>query len=126
MLAGMDEERRRLHGQGWTIPASQLKYGEEPRAAARRIGEEILQIRGMTYSEPRVETDLYEPRRFPGRVHYDIWFLVDGTPPKGRSLKTPPWYAELAPRDPKTPPAAGYSRGPEGVVVTLPSPLPRP
>jgi len=116
-LSGLDEERRRVHGRGWTIPASQVKYGEDPRAAAERVAEEILQIRGMTFSEPRAEVDLYEPKRFPGRMHYDVWFLVDGTPPKGWSLRVPPWYAELAWRDPKTMPATEYARGHEDVVA---------
>lgn len=68
-FAGLDKTRRRVHGAGWTIPASHLKYGEDPRAAARRIAEEILEIPGMAFSEPRVEVDVYEPKRFPGNLH---------------------------------------------------------
>lgn len=116
-LAGMDEERRRVHGRGWTIPASHLKYGEDPRDAGRRIGEGILGIRGMTYSEPRVEVDLYEPKRFPGRLHYDIWFLVGGTPTTGTEVTILPWYAELGWHDPRTTPATAYARGHEDVVA---------
>jgi len=123
-LAGLDESRRRIHGRGWTIPASQLRYGEDPRAAARRIAEDILQIRGMTFSEPLSEVDLYEPKRFPGQLHYDIWFLVDGTPPKGWTMTPPPWYADLAWRDPKTTPASEYARGHEDVVARWLEPRP--
>ena len=115
-LAGLDETRRQVHGSGWTIPASHLKYGEDPRAAARRIGEEVLQILGMTYSEPRVEVDLYEPKRFPGILHYDVWFLVDATSPRDWELRVPPWYAELAWHDPRTLPAPDYARSHEDVV----------
>lgn len=116
-LAGLDEERRRTHGMGWTLPARQLRYGEDPRDAARDIGEEILQIRGMRYSEPRVETDLYEPRRFPGQLHYDVWFLVDAVPPRGARPEVPPWYRELDWKDPRSLAAADYARSHEDVVA---------
>jgi len=115
-LAGLDEERRRVHSAGWTIPASQLKYGEDPRAAAKRVGEEILALRGLAYSEPRVEVDLYEPKRFPGRLHYDVWFLVDATLPPRARISVPPWYAHLEWQDPRTLPAPAYARSHEDVV----------
>jgi len=124
-LAGLDASRRKIHSAGWTIPASQLKYGEDPRTAARRIAEEILQIRAMTFSEPRAEVDLYEPKRFPGKLHYDVWFLVDGVPPKGWAPRAPPWYGELAWRDAKTVPASAYARGHEDVVARWLEPRPR-
>ena len=116
-LAGLDAERVKVHGRGWTLPARQLKYGEDPRVAARSIGEEILQIPGMAYGEPRVETDLYEPKRFPGALHYDVWFLVDATPPKGHTLEVPPWYAELAWHDPRAVPPEAFGRSHEDVVA---------
>jgi len=116
-LAGLDPERVKVHGRGWTIPASQLKYGEDPRDAARRVGEEVLQIRGMAYSEPRVEVDLYEPRRFPGELHYDLWFLVNAEPPGGYELAVPPWYAELAWHDPRAGPTEAYARDHQDVVA---------
>lgn len=116
-LAGLDPERVRVHSQGWTIPASQLKFGEDPRAAARRIAEEILRIPTMRFSEPRVETDFYEPKRFPGRMHYDVWFLVDAIPHDGVKLEIPPWYAELEWHDPRAVPASEYARGHEDVVA---------
>ena len=37
-LAGLDANRRRANAGGWILPASHLKFGEEPRAAARRVG----------------------------------------------------------------------------------------
>ncbi len=116
-LAGLDPERWRAHGAGWTIPASQLKYGEDPRDAARRIGEDVLGVRGIAYSEPRAEVDLYEPKRFPGRLHYDVWFLVDGALPREARIERPSWYAALEWHDPRTLPAAEYARGHEDVVA---------
>jgi len=116
-LAGLDPERWRVHGARWTIPASQLTYGEDPRDAARRIGETILEIPGMTYSEPRVEVDVYEPKRFPGRLHYDIWFLIDGALPKASRVARPSWYSALEWKDPRILPATDYARGHEDVVA---------
>jgi hypothetical protein len=116
-LTGLDQGRRRAHGGGWTIPASQLRFGEDPRDAGRRIGGEMLRIPGMAYSEPRVEVDRYEPRRFPGRDHYDIWFLIDAEPPADSPVLTPPWFTELAWKDPRTLPAAEYARSHEDVVA---------
>ncbi|TLZ50814.1 MAG: NUDIX hydrolase [Methanobacteriota archaeon] len=115
-LAGLDGDRRRAHGKGLTVPASHLKYGEDPRDAAKRVGEEVLGIGGMTYTEPRIEVDLYEPKRFSGRLHYDMWFLVDATLSKPHALAAPPWYAELGWYDPTTMPAGAYARGHEDVV----------
>ncbi len=49
-LAGMESKRVRANAGGWTIPASHLKFGEDPRDAARRIGEEILTLdKGLVY-----------------------------------------------------------------------------
>ena len=115
-FTGLDQDRWRTHGKGWTIPASQLKYGEDPRDAARRIGEQILEIPGMRYSEPRVEVDFYPPKWAPGEMHYDIWFLVDASPPKDYELRVPAWYSELGWHDPRSLPGTAYARGHEDVV----------
>lgn len=115
-LTGLDEGRRRAHGKGWTLPASHLKYGEDPRDAARRVAREVLGLADLTFTEPRVETDLYVPARFPELGnHYDVWFLVDAE--VDRDVPTPPWYAELAWHDPGALPPDAYARGHEDVVT---------
>ncbi|MBI4416356.1 MAG: NUDIX hydrolase [Euryarchaeota archaeon] len=116
-LTGLDADRRRRHGRGWTIPASHLKFGEDPRVAARRVGEQVLRLPGLTYGEPRVEVDLYDPARAPGQPHFDLWFLVDAIPPRDFFLEGPPWYADLGWFDPKTTPPTFYARGHEDVVA---------
>lgn len=116
-LAGLDPARRQSHSQGWTIPARQVKFGEDPRDAARHVGEVILGIRGLRYSEPRVEVDLYPPAWDPGRLHYDVWFFVDALPPKTWQLHVPPWYAELAWQEPRRVPDKDYARGHQDVVA---------
>lgn len=127
-LAGLDASRRKANAGGWIIPASHMKFGEDPRASARRVGEELLQIPGMTYSEPRVETDFYPAKFAAGKMHYDIWFLVDAVPPSSWRVKAPPWFAELAWQDPRTLPASAYARAHEDVVARWlePRTAPRP
>ena len=124
-LAGLDASRRQRFGVGWTVPGSHLKFGEEPRAAARRVGEEILQIRGMTYTEPRVESDAYPAAFAGGKLHYDVWFFVDATLPRGWQPQAPPWYAALAWQDPRTLQATEYARGHEDVVARWLQPRPQ-
>ncbi len=116
-LAGLDPERVRNYGRGWTVPARQLKIGEDPRDTARSIGEEILGFPGLAYSEPRVEVDYYEPSFAPGLRHYDVWFFVEATAPVSLSMRTPPWYRELAWRDPRSVSDAEYGRGHQDVVA---------
>ncbi len=72
---------------------------------------------GMRLSEPRVGTDLYEPKRSPGRMHYDVWFLVGAVPADDLTLDIPPWYAELAWHDPRALSAAEWARGHEDVAA---------
>ena len=99
------------------MPASHLKFGEDPREAARRVGEGALGIPGLRYSEPRSEVDFYPSKMVPGEMHYDIWFFVDGAPPKDYEIRVPPWYTELSWRDPRAVPATDYARGHEDVVA---------
>jgi ADP-ribose pyrophosphatase YjhB (NUDIX family) len=96
-FSGMDDKRIRANGQGWTLPGRHLKFGEDPRAAARHIGEEILLLdRDLPYPEPRVATFLYEPAIAPGEKHYDVDFLFEIPLGKSGELRTPPWYETLA------------------------------
>lgn len=118
-LAGLDEGRRRAHGRGWTVPASHLKYGEDPREAARRVAEEILGLRDLRPGEPRVETEVGVPARFPKLgPHHDVWFFVeaDWPGPDGPPAR-PPWYADLAFLDPDALRPGDYGRSHEDVVA---------
>jgi ADP-ribose pyrophosphatase YjhB (NUDIX family) len=96
-LCGMESRRVRANAGGWTIPASHLKFGEDPREAARRIGQEILLIdRGIVCSEPCVKTFLYAPAAAPAERHFDVLFLFDLPVEGGVEIVTPPWYEALA------------------------------
>lgn len=116
-LAGLDSGRRQRFGTGWTVPGSHMKFGEEPRAAARRVGEEILQAPNLRYSEPRVESDVYPAAFAGGKMHYDLWFFFDARPAADWQAKAPPWYAELGWQDPRALPASAYARSHEDVVA---------
>jgi len=95
-LCGMDSGRVKANARGWTIPASHLKFGEDPRDAARRIGEEVLALdRGLAYSEPYVKTFFYEPAVAPGEKHFDLLFLFDVSIEACVNVRTPSWYAAL-------------------------------
>jgi len=123
-LMGLDARRRQVHGKGLTIPATHLKFGEDPRDAARRVGTEVLQIPDMRYTEPRAEGDFYPSKDFPGNMHWDLWYFVDGTPPRDYDTAVPPWYAELEWHDPTVLPASAYARGHEDVVARWLHPRP--
>lgn len=116
-LAGLDPERVRRNSVGWTIPASHLKFGEDPRDAARRVGEEILKIPGLGYSEPGIVTETYRPPWANGATHYDLCFLFDAEAPAEYRPAPPPWYAELAWQDPAALPASAYARSHEDIVA---------
>lgn len=95
-IAGMDEKRVKNNMHGFTLPASHLKFGEDPLDAARRIGEEILMLpKGLSYSEPVVQTFFYELSIVPGEMHYDVLFLYDLTLGDDFETCIPPWYDSL-------------------------------
>jgi ADP-ribose pyrophosphatase YjhB (NUDIX family) len=92
----MDKERVKTNAGGWTIPASHLKFGEDPRDTARRIGEEILILDpGLVYSEPYVKTFFYEPAIAPGEKHFDVLFLFEVSVKVDVKVRKPPWYETL-------------------------------
>ncbi|MHB8770756.1 MAG: NUDIX hydrolase [Syntrophales bacterium] len=96
-IAGMLGERVRANAGGWTIPASHLLFGEDPRAAARRIGREILGIEtDLAVGEPAVATFFYEPAAAPGERHFDVAFLFEASLAADAAVPPPPWYEALA------------------------------
>jgi hypothetical protein len=105
-LAGEGDARIREDARGWKIPARQLKLGEDPRNAARQIGEEMLGLKGLIYGEPRVEVDFWVlgkdasgPKERQKLRHFDIWFFVEAEVPAGRRVEVPAWFAALEWKD---------------------------
>lgn len=122
-MTGMDAARVREGTKGWTLPARQLMLGEDPRDAARQVGEEVLGIQGLRYGEPRVEVDWWvlgeEADGPPERrkmKHFDVWFFVDAEAPSGQKLAVPEWYEELAWHDPAALAPTSWARMHEDVV----------
>lgn len=117
-LTGLDEDRWRAHGKGWTLPASHVKYGEDPRETARRVMRDVLRVGDFALREPLVGSDHYVPARFPELgMHYDLWFLFRAHVPPHVEVARPPWYAELEWLDPRSLPASAWARGHEDVVA---------
>jgi ADP-ribose pyrophosphatase YjhB (NUDIX family) len=95
-LTGMDTGRVEANRHGLTLPASHLKFGEDPLVAARRIGEDMITLsKGLTYSQPFVQTFFYEPVIAPCEMHFDVLFFYDVALPGDVKILTPPWYASL-------------------------------
>jgi len=117
-LTGLDEGRWRAHGKGWTLPATHLRFGEDPRAAGRRVLDDVLGLRDVALSEPRVMTDVGPPWRGPARGdHYDVMFLMDARLAPGRDVARPPWYTELAWHEPSALSGDACARGHGDVVA---------
>ncbi len=118
-LCGMENKRVKANARGWTIPASHLMFGEDPRNAARRIGEEILTLdKGLLYSEPYVKTFFYEPAVAPGEKHFDVLFLFEVSIETGVKVRKPPWYEALEWLDIGTVPREQFARQHEDVAET--------
>jgi ADP-ribose pyrophosphatase YjhB (NUDIX family) len=95
-IAGMDEKRVKNNTYGYTLPASHLKFGEDPSDAAKRILKEILCLPdSLLLSEPIVQTFFYEVAVAPGEMHFDVLFLYDVILDESINITLPPWYASL-------------------------------
>ena len=123
-LTGEDSSRMRVDARGWKLPARQLKLGEDPRDAARQIGEEMLGLKGLRYGEPRVEVEFWKlgdqasgPKARRKLFHYDMWFLVDATLPRGAKVACPPWFSALSWEDPRKIGKKGWARFHDDVVA---------
>ncbi|MBX8644870.1 MAG: NUDIX hydrolase, partial [Thermoplasmata archaeon] len=78
-VGALDPSRLEAHRHGWMLPSSHLIYGESPDEGARRIAFEQLGLKNIGLEGPEVHSEVYEPRRFPGRKnHWDLEFLYYG------------------------------------------------
>jgi ADP-ribose pyrophosphatase YjhB (NUDIX family) len=95
-IGALDASRTAVHSQGWMLPSSHLILNESPDEAARRIAAEQLERDDLMFSEPKVVSEVYTPRRFPDLVrHWDLEFLFLGEWPGGAAPKAAAW-TELA------------------------------
>jgi ADP-ribose pyrophosphatase YjhB (NUDIX family) len=115
-LGGLGPDRVEAHRHGWTIPASQLIFGESPDTAAARILRE--QLPGVTarLGPPRIVSEVYSARRFPEtREHWDLEFLYRGEVERDVPGPLAPWQ-ELRFVDPEACPRAEFARSHEEVL----------
>jgi hypothetical protein len=95
-----------------------VRYGEHPRAAARRVAADILGLEGLEPGPLRCESDYDLHPKFPeAGKHHDLWFLAEAALPAGAEVARPPWFEALAFHDPRRVLAErGFARSHEDVV----------
>lgn len=82
--------RAETASQGWMLPASHLQIFESPDAAATRILEEQLGLRGVPLTGPRVFSERWGGRS-PEDPHWDLQFVFEGTWPADRPRAASGW-----------------------------------
>lgn len=91
-IGALDESRVRIHSQGWMLPSSHLMIHESPKEAALRVAREQLGLKDLKFSEPKVVSEVYSPKRFQNLAsHWDIEFIFSGSLDKGRLGKVSAW-----------------------------------
>ncbi len=115
-IGALDASRTKAHSQGWMLPSSHLIVHESPDEAARRIAAEQLERRDLTFAEPRVVSEVYTPRRFPGLArHWDLEFIFRGEWPGGTAPRAAAW-TDLRFVDLATTPKSAIARSHEDVL----------
>ncbi|HYM40323.1 MAG TPA: hypothetical protein VEY12_09330 [Thermoplasmata archaeon] len=115
-IGALDESRTAVHSKGWMLPSSHLIVNESPEVAARRIAAEQLERHDLTFSDARVVSEVYAPRRFPGLTrHWDIEFVFRSEWPGGAAPKAAAW-TELRFVDLATTPKSAMARSHEDVL----------
>lgn len=78
-IGALDESRIKAHSSRWMVPSCHLMLGESPQDAAKRIAKEQLELEGLSFSEPKVNSEYYHSPNFPQRpLHWDIEFIFKG------------------------------------------------
>lgn len=80
-IAYYEDERRERLFDGWRLPATYLRVGEDPGQAAGRVWTDQLALEGPPDLSPvRVVSSAQPSRRSPDHDHWDVLFLytVDG------------------------------------------------
>jgi ADP-ribose pyrophosphatase YjhB (NUDIX family) len=119
-IGALDPGRIEAHRHGWMLPSCHLIYGESPDACARRIAEEQLAFDGAGLSGPSIYSEVYEPRRYPGRRdHWDLEFLYFGTAGRGELHPPEHVWIDLDFVDPVAVPAGSIARSHEDIIAHL-------
>jgi ADP-ribose pyrophosphatase YjhB (NUDIX family) len=99
-MAYYDGDRYDALFEGWRFPATYLREGEHPEAAARRVWSDQLGLgTDPELGSPRIVSSAAESRRAPGAAHWDLIFLYEAQGPD--ELGPPPdHWAEWTYLDP--------------------------
>ncbi len=117
-IGALDASRTAVHSKGWMLPSSHLLVNEAPDAAARRIAAEQLDRPDLSFSDAKVVSEVYTPRRFPDLVkHWDLEFLFRGEWPGGAPPKAAAW-TDLRFVDMTTTPKSAMARSHEDVLAS--------
>src|SRR2546427_2127991 len=100
-IGALDPSRVEAHSHGWMLPSSHLIFRESPDDAARRVAREQLELPDLVLSGPKVISEVYTPRRFPGTaLRSGLGFLFRG-PLAARDVPHPAAWKELGFVDPR-------------------------
>lgn len=125
-IGALDPSRTAVHSKGWMLPSSHLILNESPEEAAHRIAAEQLERPEVTFAEPRVVSEVYTPKRFPGIArHWDLEFIFRGTWPGGAAARASAW-TDLAFVDLASTPRSAIARSHEDVLESAGLTLARP
>lgn len=117
-IGALDASRTAVHSKGWMLPSSHLIVNESPDAAARRIAAEQLERTDLAFSDAKVVSEVYTPRRFPDLVkHWDLEFLFRAEWPGGGPPKAAAW-TELRFVDLATTTKADVARSHEDILAS--------
>ncbi len=115
-IGALDPSRVEVHSRGWMLPSSHLIFQESPEDAARRIAREQLELSDLRFSEPKVVSEAYTPKRFPNApTHWDIEFLFRTEMPAA-DLPKPAAWTQLAFLDLRRTAKAEVARSHEDVI----------
>src|SRR5438876_3846699 len=115
-IGALDPSRVEAHSRGWMLPSSHLIFRESPDDAARRIAREQLELSDLRFSEPKVVSEAYTPKRFPNApTHWDMEFLFRAEMPAA-DLPKPAAWTRLAFLDLRRTAKAEVARSHEDVI----------
>jgi ADP-ribose pyrophosphatase YjhB (NUDIX family) len=101
----------------WLLPASHLKYGEKPEAAAERVLVEQLKASKSNLSLLQVQSHLSQNQSDPEDAHWDICFVYGGRL-RGK-LQKPEWFSDLRFVKPRELASDDFTRGHGDVLREL-------
>jgi ADP-ribose pyrophosphatase YjhB (NUDIX family) len=115
-IGALDDQRKLANAGGWMLPSCHLLFFESPQAAAARIVEEQLGLKGVQLGPAETFSEVYRPKRHPNSgQHWDLIFLFRGTLESSAPPRHPVWE-ELAFVEPARTPRERFTRSHDEVL----------